>query len=164
MAKIVRLVILLVVAFVAYDYGWPWLQAELARKGKIKTTIISDFDGDDVMDSGVHRCLVLATDANQSFGAGIGKFIGEQPNRGDWMGFAGRVQQQTAVAASACDCLGEGCAIASEAMTELESLIHETDGLVRGSSETFSNPANRQEKIYDLLAQAQRVADNEPNL
>ncbi|MBZ0111205.1 MAG: hypothetical protein K8J08_01960 [Thermoanaerobaculia bacterium] len=164
MAKIVRLIILIVVAFVAYDYGWPWLQAELAQKGKIKTTVLSDFDGDDVMDSGVDRCLLLASDANEAFGAGIGQFSGGQPNRGDWMSFAGRVQKQAARAASACSCPGDGCGLAAEAMVELESLIQETDGLVRGSTDTFSNPANRHEKVYDLLARARRAADNEPNL
>lgn len=164
MAKVVRLIVLIVVVFVAYDYGWPWLQAELARKGSIKTTVLSDFDGDDVMESGVTRCLALASDANEAFGAGIGRFVGGQPNRADWMSFAGRVQRQTAAAASACNCLGEGCALASEAMAELESLIQDTDGLVRGSTDTFSNPANRHEKIYDLLVRAERAAEREPNI
>ena len=154
MSRIVRLVVLVVLAFVAYDYGWPWLQGVLADQGGESRSLeggMSDDGGE------VENCLELATAANDEFASRVGQFIGRQGDTGDWMQFAGGVQNRIGSAQSACGCIGEGCVLASRAMSELETLVQEVDGAVRGATEGAANAANRQEKVYDLLNQAAKA-------
>ncbi len=160
MAKIARLVALVVLAFVAYDYGWPWLQGILDGQGSLTTSSFTADDGEAYGSSDVESCLAAATSANDAFGAGIGQFVRGKPDTGAWMSFAGRVQRQVAEAQSDCSCGSEACSLASEAMSSLDSLIQETDGLVRGSTDRFGNPATRQEEIYDLLQAARNARGN----
>lgn len=140
--------LILGLAYFAWTEGWPWLQAELDRLGEGSRSVAAA--GSDE----ASRCVTLATDASRSFAGGLGRFIDPPVDTGAWMRFAGQVQARRRQASDACGCSDEACAPAREAMTQLESLLQDLDGVVRGSTDAFFNPATRQQRIDELLDQA----------
>jgi hypothetical protein len=153
MARIVKLLVIAVLLYVAWTQGWPWLEKQLGSLGISRTQAGAPTVGGGPEGS----CISMAERANDALAGGIGRFISPPFDTGAWMQFAGRVQLQIRDADSACGCPHEACVKASEALRELDALLMDMDGMVRGSAESFGNPATRQERIFDLLNEARQL-------
>ncbi len=149
--KLVKWLIFLLVVVIAWKEGVPRLKAILASSG---ATSISSEVADESLDN---RCIRLATETAQDFGAGVSKYGRDRSDTAGWMSFAGRIQKRVESARNYCDCPSDACEKAKSALVQLGSLIQRTDGMVRGSTEVTFNPATDMEEIYDKLDQAKSL-------
>ena len=147
MSRIIQWLVFLVVLYLAYVFAWPWLREQLGTAGGPLATTAGEPTPEG-------RCVALASRANDAFGDGIGGFASPPFDTAAWMGFAGRVQGAIREARGACGCAHEACQKASQALSELDALVYRFDGVVRGSTDSFFNPAVAQERIQDLLGEA----------
>lgn len=154
--KILKWLVLLMLVVVAWKEGWPRLQAKLADSGRA-TSDLAATGGNDA-----DRCVREAANAAQDFGDGVSKYGRDRSDTAGWMHFAGRIQYRVQEARGICDCPGDACARAAEALGRLDSLIQRTDGMVRGSTDAVFNPATDMEEIYNLLDQAQAALRGPP--
>lgn len=150
--KIVKWLVLLLIVVIAWQEGGPRLKKLLADASP--SAVSSDVAGE-TLDN---RCIRLATETAQDFGAGVSKYGRDRSDTGGWMRFAGRIQKRVESARNYCACPSDACSKASSALVQLGGLVQKTDGMVRGSTEEMFNPATDMEEIYDKLDQAKSLA------
>lgn len=144
----IALLVLVVAAYYAYTRGLPWLQERIETRPAAETEETQE----------ARRCVEAAAGANDLFAGQIRDFARPPVDRDAWARVFLNVEFEIARADSTCSCAAAACATASAALAELRELVLEFDRQVKGISEGFSNPARRQERIYDLLDQASRQA------
>lgn len=104
------------------------------------------------------RCVDQAVGANDLL-TSTARQYGQPPVDVEaWSDAQWEIESQIQSAASACGCMSDACRTASEAIDEMRGLLSNLDGMVRGNSPGFANPANQQERIYKLLNRAQTAA------
>ena len=76
----------------------------------------------------------------------------------DWGASVNKVEMKIYEANSDCRCSAPGCSEARQALLEIESLLAAFDGMIRGDSSGFSNPADRMQEADRLLEEARYAA------
>ena len=158
MGRIVTLAVLAALLYLGYTRGIPWIEARWesleARGAAARGT-----GGDDE----ALLCLRLAERANGTFSSIMGRFARPPVDRGEWSTALVTVSAEVGSAESACACSAPGCEPAAEAMAELRQLSLAMDRAVRGDPGGMENPARRQARIEEELAEARRlVAGSSP--
>jgi transposase-like protein len=106
------------------------------------------------------RCVELAVDANDSL-TRVARQYGQPPvDIEAWASAQWSLESEIQSAESACYCASQACRDATSALAEMRQLLSNLDGMVRGTSPGFANPANQQARIYDLLDQAKAGSGN----
>lgn len=156
MVGLVKVLVILVVAYFAVTEGWPWLRDELGLVPKGSAEDAGD--SVDAGGAGGGRCVALATQASESLGAEIRRFRQPPYDLDAWSAALAGVEDRTAAAETACSCAEESCQTATAALSELRELVNAVDGVIRGEATSFRNPARAQERIDDLLNRARDLA------
>ena len=104
------------------------------------------------------QCVEKAFQANDML-TRVARQYGQPPVDVDsWSDAQWEIDSSIQTAESACFCAADACRSATEALSEMRGLLSNLDGMVRGTSPGFANPANQQERIYKLLNQARSAA------
>jgi len=107
------------------------------------------------------RCVTTAQRANDTMLEQTREFVGS-PGSANWDGTAASLTRTLGDAARTCLCPEPACDTAAEAIVEMQALLAELNAAARGTATNFPNPAVRQERINQLLNEAQGLLDREP--
>lgn len=110
---------------------------------------------------GQGRCVATAESASETFGRGLRNFSSPPVDIDAWEVFVEGLKEKMYDADTECNCPRDSCQRASEALEELDRLIDDFDGSLKGSGMPL-NPARRQETIDRLLKRA-REFDRQGN-
>ena len=147
MGKLLKYGIVILLAYFAYTEG-PQLVENIGDLGSglnRKATSI-----------GEGRCVVAAEDASEAFARGLRDFSKPPVNMDAWDRFMEGLKGKLYDAESECSCPRDSCQRATDALNELNSLIADFDGSLRGSGLPL-NPARRQETIDFFLKRAREL-------
>lgn len=147
MASLLRLAVLIALAWAAVTYGWPRVKTFLDDP-KVVTSVRSGNDG--------IGCVQAAQRAYTVFENGIVDFSKPPVDLEKWADLRQRVDGRRSEADVACGCPTDACRLAQRAMDELESLTRLFDSeLRRGSYPTSA--ASQLTEIQALLDSARGV-------
>lgn len=139
--RIVKVLVLIVVLYVAWKYGLPWLQHQQSGGG---TTPAAAQSG----------CPAAAARASEAWGSGLHSFVNPPYDLNAWSTFHDDVENKIASAESECSCSGDSCEKARSAMHDLRSLVSELDSSIRNGSPPPSDLPQRQEAIDKQIDEA----------
>ena len=149
LSRLLTLALVLGVAYFLLTQAGPLIQKQFGGRASSVDVDASSEDG---------RCIELAFQANDRLNR-VARQYGQPPVDVDaWSDAQWEIDSEIQTAESACFCSAEACRSASEALSEMRNLVSNLDGMVRGTSPGFANPANQQERIYDLLNRARSAA------
>lgn len=153
MGRLVGLGVLAALLYLGFTQAKPWLEARFETLG------LGDgaADGEMGLDGEASRCLQFAEQANDTFAGLMRQFSRPPVRRQEWTSAFIAVSGEVSSAQAACACAEPVCAPAAEAMSELRELTLSFDGVARGSARGIGDPARRQERIEELLAEARRL-------
>lgn len=149
LSRLLSIAIVLAVAYFLLTTAGPMIRDQFGgRAARVET--------DDSSEEG--RCVGLAFQANELL-TRVAREYGQPPvNVDSWSNAQWEIDSEIQSAESACFCSAEACQSATQALSEMRNLVSNLDGMVRGTSPGFANPASQQERIYDLLNQARSSA------
>jgi len=140
------LLILLAVVYVVASQAGPWL-------GRFRGATRSAETPED--DTGASLCVDHAFAANESLGGAVREFGHGRVQEELWSEAMWKVESEISEAYGICICPSEACRIAGRALEEMREQIAQLDALARGTATGYANPARRQERIVELLDQAE---------
>ena len=147
MTKIIKYAILAAVVYWIYTQAPAWVE---------KVTDMGSGLGRTGSSVGLGRCVTAAERASETFGRELRNFSRPPVDMEAWDRFMEDLQSQLWDADSECSCPRESCLKAAEALSELNALIDDFDGNLRGSGMAL-NPARRQETINSFLKRAREL-------
>lgn len=100
-------------------------------------------------------CVERAWDVNLELGQALRQAGPAPGGASDWSDARWRVENEISEAASLCSCPAEACSIAARALAEMTQQLQDIDMLAQGTASGYANPARRQERIVDLLEEAE---------
>jgi len=141
LSRIVKWLVILIVAFLAWKYLSPkFLKKETTPAG----------DGTFVNSS----CIGAADKASSAWGSGIGKFVNPPYDMDAWTIFRSDIDSKIANAEGQCACVAESCEKVRAAMSELRGLANDLEGALRNGSPPPGDIVQRQEAIDKKLDDA----------
>ena len=140
--RIVKIVVIVAVLYVAWKYGLPWLQRQGSGGGS--TTSSSAQSG----------CPAAAARASEAWGSGLHTFVNPPYDIAAWSSFHDSVESKIASAESECSCGDRSCDKARAAMHDLRSLLSDLDTSIRNGSPPPSDLVQRQETIDKQIDEA----------
>jgi len=146
--KVVRIVAVLLVVFVAWKYGVPWLK----NLGKAPATDAA------TINVGGGSCVAAAEKANDSFGNGIGHFANPPYDVSAWETFRAEVTGNADAADAACSSPTDSCRKARDAMRDLRSLMSDLDSAIRSGAPPSSDIVQRQGAVSEQVDKARELA------
>lgn len=149
MRSVIRFAVFAAILYAIVVFAWPWVQEHLGSPAAFSPT-------GEVAEgaSEATACVGLARDVASTFGSEAPRYANPPADTGAWMQFSGRIQREISGVRDRCGCLHPSCDLATRALDELDSLVYEMDGMIRGSTDSVSNPARGMERVYDLLDEA----------
>ncbi len=147
MGKLIKYGIILLLAYVVYTEGPKWVEQIGDLGSGLNRTSTSVGQG---------RCVRAAEIASETFTRGMRDFSQPPINLDAWDRFNEGLKGQMYDAESECSCPRDSCQRAAEALSELNALISDFDGSLRGSGLPL-NPARRQETIDRFLKRAREL-------
>ena len=144
-SKLVKWVVILVLAAVAWKYALPW------AKRQIRTSTTSAVSADS-------SCVAAAQRASEAWGAGLHSFVNPPYDLGAWSGFRGDVETKIAAAEAECRASSQSCDEARGAMRDLRSLVGELDASITNASPIPGDAVQRQEAIDTKIEAAADLA------
>ena len=147
MDRIIKLVLVAAIVFVAWKYVVPWVKQQ---GGPDDRTLVA---------GGGASCVRSAERASEAWGSGLARFTNPPYDAGAWSSFRGSVESKINAAEADCDCRVESCAKAREAMRDLRSLVSDLDSTVRNGS-SASDFVQRQEAIDNRINEASALANS----
>lgn len=149
LSRLLTLAIVLGLAYFILTMAGPMIKDQFGGRTAPVETDSSSEEG---------RCVDRAFQADEML-TRVARQYGQPPVDVDsWSNAQWKIDSEIQSAESACYCSADACRFASEALTEMRDLVTNLDGMVRGTSPGFANPANQQERIYDLLNKARSAA------
>ena len=139
--RIVKVIVLIAVLYVAWKYGLPWLQRQSGGGG---TTHASAQSG----------CPAAAARASEAWGSGLHQFVNPPYDLTASSSFHDSVESRIAAAEGECSCSDQSCEKARGAMHDLRSLSSDLDSAIRNGSPPPSDLAQRQEAIDKQIDEA----------
>lgn len=146
MDRLVKLVVVAAIVFVAWKYGVPWVK-KLGDRGAVESTA----------DGGGSACVRSAERASEAWGSGLRQFVNPPYNMEAWSSFRGRVESGINAAEADCNCQVESCEQTRGAMHDLRALVNDFDSAIRTGSDA-SDFVQRQEAIDNRIGQAAELA------
>jgi hypothetical protein len=144
MDRLVKLLVVAAIAFVAWKYVVPWVKKQ---GGSSETTVAG----------GGASCVRSAERASEAWGSGLSRFTNPPYDAASWSTFRGNVESRINAAEADCTCAVESCTKAREAMRDLRSLVNDLDSTVRNGSPA-SDLVQRQEAIDNRINEAGELA------
>ena len=149
LSRLLTVAIVLAIAYFLLTQAGPLIQQQFGGRPAGEEIDSSSEEG---------RCVDLAFQANDLL-TRVARQYGQPPVDVDaWSDAQWELDSEIQAAESACFCSAEACRSASEALSEMRNLVSNLDGMVRGTSPGFANPANQQERIYERLNRARSAA------
>ncbi|MEM7586744.1 MAG: hypothetical protein AAF560_25365 [Acidobacteriota bacterium] len=148
MGKIVKWLIIAGLAYLAYTEGPGIVERVGQGFGDVGSGLSRQ-----ATSLGKGRCLQAAESASERFSEGLRDFSEPPIDLPSWERFNENLRGLIYDAESECSCPRDSCTRAMDAINELNSLIADFDGSLRGSGQPL-NPARRQETIDRFLKRA----------
>ncbi len=148
MERILKLALVLVLLYLGWTRGLPWLEQRFGGGGG---------GGGAAGDGEGGRCAAAAEGANDAFAAEIRRFPAPPVDPDAWGEAMATIEGRLDGARSACRCPLDSCARAAEALDEIADLVARFDDGVRGGGVPL-NPARDQVRIERLLGEAKSLA------
>lgn len=148
MDRIVKLLVVLVVVYLAYSVGLPWL------KGLLDGSPAS-LRGDASEEA---LCAGEAERAVDAFADRLVRFASPPIDAADWEAAVSRSLDEIAEAERGCKCPHEACTEASRALSRLEEMVTDFDDSVGAGRGLPANGARRLESLYDIVGRAKQLA------
>ena len=148
--RLVQLIVLGIVAYYGYTVGLPW--------AKERFNLRSEPTEEDRAAEEAFFCVSQGDRANDQLVSEVRQIIRPPVDQAVWSTVLIQVGGSISAAETACSCSGEACARVGEAMYELRQLLTLFDDMVGGRSQSFGNPAVRQERVDRLLNEARSLA------
>jgi hypothetical protein len=150
MGRFIGLIVTAFLLYQGYQYAAPWIEERLEADGR---SAFGSADDDEA------RCVAYARDAAHSLADSMRQFSQPPIDQQEWSSAFITFSSDVGAAESACRCPSVACDRAAEAVSELRDLSLSFDGVARGgSSSGITNPARQLESVYNLLAEAERLA------
>lgn len=140
--RVVKVIVLIALLYVAWKYGLPWLQRQQSGGGT--TTHATAQSG----------CPAAAARASETWGSGLHQFVNPPYDISAWSSFHDSVESKISAAESECSCSDDSCAKARAAMHDLRSLLSDLDSAIRNGSPPPSDLVPRQETIDRQIDEA----------
>ena len=147
MSKILKLALLLLLAYVVATNYESWVDSISQIGQDLSRT------GEPVSES---QCVGAAELASESFSRGMRDYVQPPINIDAWDMFLEGVKEKIYHADVRCDCARDSCIKAQEALNELNHLMADFDGSLRGAN-NVPNAARRQETIDRALRRAREL-------
>jgi hypothetical protein len=147
MSRIVKLIILIAILYVAWKYGLPWLQ----RQGS---------GGSSTHAAATTGCPAAAARASEAWGSGLHSFVNPPYDLNAWSSFHDGVAGKISAAESECSCSADSCQKARAAMGDLRSLLSDLDSAIRNGSAPPSDVVQRQDAIDKQIDEAAELTRN----
>ncbi len=143
--SLVKVIVIAVIAFGAYKYGWPWLQAQ-GSFGLGSKSVAAGPDAD---------CVVTADSAVSYWSGGVLQFMNPPIDQGSWGSFRSDVERSISEAQSSCSgCSSEACDTALDAVSQLSSLLSDMDSAARSGGAPRADLVRSQERLDSTIAEA----------
>lgn len=139
--RIVKIIVLIAVLYVAWKYALPWLQRQQSG-------------GRGTHASAQSGCPGAAARASEAWGSGLHSFVNPPYDLNAWSSFHDSVESKISSAESECSCGSESCEKAKAAMRDLRSLLSDLDSAIRGGSAPPSDLVQRQEAVDKQIDEA----------
>src|SRR5215212_10266509 len=135
--RIVKLLVLVAVVFVAWKYVVPMVKSAGSRGNTGTGRTVS---------SGSGACVQSAGRASEEWGSGLRQFANPPYDSMAWSTFRGRVESKIGAAERDCGCSGASCEKARDAMHDLRGLVSDFESTISKGSDA-SDFVQRQESI-----------------
>ena len=136
MKSLVKLAVVVAVAYFIWTVGVPWWNKQ--HPGSSSTASSSSSDD---------SCISAARSAADAWGSGIGRFANPPYDLNAWGDFKSAVDSRARDAQSKCSCDAESCTTAKTALNDLMALANDLDTSIRNGSPPPSDLVQRQEAI-----------------
>lgn len=138
LVSLLQLAAVVVVAFLAWTEGWPWLKERLDRSSgappSARASASGGGEGESAALNEASRCLDRAQAASSSL-AGVLRSFGRPPyDQNAWAAASLDVAGALGEADSACLCGHPACREAAAAVSTLRQELSMADGMIRGES------------------------------
>jgi hypothetical protein len=149
MGRVIRLVVLVIVAYFAITQGLPWVRdrVEGVTEDKIEGRADPSLEP-------AGYCVHLAHQAGAFVTRELREVAPPPAEHLNWIDAADDIEQRIGEAEKACSCPSDACTAATEALGEIRGLVAEANRLVQGDSRVLPNFSERQEMIDVLLERA----------
>ena len=147
MSKILKLAIVALIVYVVFINYETWVD-NVANIGQDLSRT-----GEPIAQG---LCVHAAEGASESFAKGLRDYSSPPVDLEAWEVFLEGVKERIYRAESLCDCPRDSCVRATEALSELNQLMEDFDGTLRGDPGSL-NPARRQETIDRMLKRAREL-------
>ena len=151
MQRIIKLVVAVVILYVAYTKGLPWVQGMLENAG-------SGGLGDSANATEEALCARSAERAIDAFGERVSRFSSPPIDTDAWDDAVSRSRDEMQTAERNCGCAHEACRVASEALDGLDDMIDQFDNSVQGGRGLPPNGARKLESLYGTVNRARSLA------
>lgn len=131
---LIQLLAFLVLLYVGYTEGWPWLKAKLDESsggGRAAREQSLGEGGETAAEAS--RCLQRAQEASSALSGLLQTFRSPPYDQAAWGPASLEIANSLGTADSACLCGHEACREASQALAILRELFDSADGMVRGN-------------------------------
>lgn len=150
MSRLLGLAIIAVLIYFALTQGMPWLKTAMGSGG-----------GGEGGGGDSSYCVAQANAANDAISNELIPNARPPVDSGVWGNALLRVAGKLAAAENACSCPTGACAKGTDAIYEMRTMFDEFDDIAHGNPMGISNPARRQERVFELLNQARDLARSE---
>ena len=151
-SRIVKVIVVIAIVYFGYTQVVPWIKSVGGGPGGAGSADSAFPDG------GASRCIDLASGASSTLGREMRRYAKPPFDLAEWGATVNKVEMKIYAADSDCRCSAPGCSEARQALSEIKSLLATFDGIVRGDTSGFSNPANKLQEADRLLEEARYAA------
>lgn len=131
---LIKLLAFLVLLYVGYTEGWPWLKAKLdegSGGGAAPAQSLGEAGGEAVAEAS--RCVQRAQEASSALSGLLQTFRSPPYDQAAWGPASLEIANSLGTADSACLCGHPACREAGQALAILRELFDSADGMVRGN-------------------------------
>jgi len=143
MNKLVKLIVVAVVLYLAWRHGLPWLKENFSSTKSSSAPATTQ-----------GSCTQLASAASEAWGRGLHQFVNPPYDLNAWSSFRQDVESKISNAESECNCSSESCGKVKSAMRDLRSLVSDLDSAIRSGSAPPSDAVQRQEAVDRQIDEA----------
>jgi hypothetical protein len=143
--RLVKWIVIIVLAVVAWKYALPWTKRQI--KGNASSAVSSE-----------NSCVAAAQRASEAWGSGLHSFVNPPYDLGAWSSFRSGVEAKITSAESECRASCQSCDAARGAMSDLRSLVGELDTAITRGSPPPDDAVQRQEAIDRKIDSAAELA------
>ena len=143
-STLIKLAIAAAIAVLIWKKGLPWIKQQTGDSESGGTRASNN------------SCVMAAETASERWG-GVTRFGSPPHDMSAWESFRAGVDDEIRTAEQKCSCSLESCTKARTALSELRSLLSETDSMVRGNSSPPAGIVQRQEQIDETINEAKEL-------